>query len=99
MLTIYNLCNTVSSLGKSKEAHKIVENDRPLPEKTDQAEDEEIYDLFSGDEDYSKGVRKWVTDYYQSRPGIKVLQERIDEFITDHEAKKKTDTDTGALGP
>ncbi|XP_019237077.1 PREDICTED: titin homolog isoform X4 [Nicotiana attenuata] len=82
--------------GKSKEAHKIVEKDRPssiaeddLSEKTEQAEDEEIYELSSGDEDYSKGVRKWVTDYYQSRPGIKVLQERIDEFITDHEAKKE----------
>ncbi|XP_009622580.1 uncharacterized protein LOC107765719 isoform X2 [Nicotiana tabacum] len=86
----------LSPLGKSKEPHKIVEKDRPssiaeddLSEKTEQAEDEEIYELSSGDEDYSKGVRKWVTDYYQSRPGIKVLQERIDEFITDHEAKKE----------
>ncbi|XP_009764778.1 uncharacterized protein [Nicotiana sylvestris] len=82
--------------GKSKETHRIVEKDRPssiaeddLPGKTEQSEDEEIYELSSGDEDYSKGMRKWVTDYYQSRPGIKVLQERIDEFITDHEAKKE----------
>lgn len=28
-----------------------------------------------------------MTDYYQSRPGLEVLQERIDEFIEVHEAK------------
>lgn len=30
---------------------------------------------------------EWITEYHQSRPGLKVLQQRIDEFITDHEAK------------
>ncbi|MCD7463848.1 hypothetical protein HAX54_051556 [Datura stramonium] len=43
-----------------------------------------------GGEDYSKGMRKWIADYYQNRPGLEVLQERIDEFITDlHEVKKE----------
>ncbi|XP_031279323.1 ribosomal RNA-processing protein 7 homolog A isoform X1 [Pistacia vera] len=34
-----------------------------------------------------KHFTEWVTEYHQSRPGLKVLQQRIDEFITAHEAK------------
>lgn len=30
---------------------------------------------------------EWVTEYHQSRPGLKVSQQRIDEFITAHEGK------------
>ncbi|KAK4346373.1 hypothetical protein RND71_032712 [Anisodus tanguticus] len=83
--------------GTLKEGDDIVEKDRPFsiakdnfPVEREQAEEEEeIYELSSGDEDYSKGMRKWVADYYQNRPGLEVLQERIDEFITDHEAKKE----------
>ncbi|XP_055805311.1 uncharacterized protein LOC129874108 isoform X2 [Solanum dulcamara] len=60
-----------------------------FPVEREQAEEEEIYELSSGDEDYSKGMRKWVADYYQNRPGLEVLQERIDEFIIDYEAKKE----------
>ncbi|MBA0602795.1 hypothetical protein Gorai_002962, partial [Gossypium raimondii] len=29
----------------------------------------------------------WLTDYHRSRPGLKVLQQTIDEFIIEHEAK------------
>ncbi|KAJ8567174.1 hypothetical protein K7X08_019382 [Anisodus acutangulus] len=82
--------------GTLKEGDDIVENDRPFsitkdsfPVERERAEEEEIYELSSGDEDYSKGMRKWVADYYQNRPGLDVLQERIDEFITDYEAKKE----------
>ncbi|KAK8542469.1 hypothetical protein V6N13_136958 [Hibiscus sabdariffa] len=32
-------------------------------------------------------MKKWLTDYHQSRPGLKVLQQSIDEFIIAHEAK------------
>ncbi|OMO88523.1 Ribosomal RNA-processing protein 7 [Corchorus capsularis] len=28
---------------------------------------------------------EWITDYQQSRPGLKILQQRIDEFIVAHE--------------
>lgn len=45
--------------------------------------------MSSGDEDYSKGMKKWVMQYHQSRPGIKVLQERIDDFITAHETQEE----------
>uniref|UniRef100_M1BM97 Ribosomal RNA-processing protein 7 C-terminal domain-containing protein n=1 Tax=Solanum tuberosum TaxID=4113 RepID=M1BM97_SOLTU len=83
-------------LGKPNDVVKIAEKDHSLTitqdnlvEKRGQAGYEEIDELSSGDEDCSKGMRKWVLDYYQSRPGLKVLQERIDEFITSYEAKKE----------
>ncbi|KAJ6402620.1 hypothetical protein OIU84_014678 [Salix udensis] len=30
---------------------------------------------------------EWLTDYHQSRPGLKVLQQILDEFIISHEEK------------
>ena len=30
---------------------------------------------------------EWVTDYYESRPGLDELQERIDDFMTAHEER------------
>lgn len=82
--------------GNLKETDDIVEKDHPLsiakdnfPVEREQVEEEEIYELSLGDEDYSKGMRKWIADYYQNRPGLDVLQERIDEFIIDYEAKKE----------
>ncbi|WMV18964.1 hypothetical protein MTR67_012349 [Solanum verrucosum] len=83
-------------LGNPNDVVKIAEKDHSLTitqdnlvEKRGQAGYEEIDELSSDDEDCSKGMRKWVLDYYQSRPGLKVLQERIDEFITSYEAKKE----------
>ncbi|MBA0632365.1 hypothetical protein Godav_001124, partial [Gossypium davidsonii] len=51
------------------------------------ANQDEVYEIPSGDEDCSKGMKKWLTDYHRSRPGLKVLQQTIDEFIIEHEAK------------
>ncbi|XP_057768536.1 uncharacterized protein LOC130988653 isoform X2 [Salvia miltiorrhiza] len=52
-------------------------------------EEDEVYQMSSGDEDYSRGMKKWITHYHQSRPGLKVLQERIDDFIMAHEAREE----------
>nr|GLL39108.1 uncharacterized protein DDB_G0286299 isoform X1 [Ipomoea trifida] len=52
-------------------------------------EAEDVYELSSGDEDASKGMRKWVTEYYQSRPGLQILQEKIDEYIVAYEAERE----------
>ncbi|RAL47448.1 unnamed protein product [Cuscuta campestris] len=52
-------------------------------------EAEEVYELSSGDEHSSKGMQKWITEYYQSRPGLQVLQDRIDEYIVAYEAEKE----------
>ncbi|KAK6152703.1 hypothetical protein DH2020_012342 [Rehmannia glutinosa] len=59
--------------------------------KAERGEDvqDEVYQMSSGDEDYTKGMKKWITQYHQSRPGIKVLQEKIDDFIMAHEAQEE----------
>ncbi|KAL2499807.1 RRP7 domain-containing protein [Abeliophyllum distichum] len=82
----------------SKKARKIKKKDRLLVnqssqensvEKKGEAEEYEVFEISSGDEDSSKGMKKWITEYHQSRPGIKVLQERIDDFIAAHEAQEE----------
>lgn len=30
---------------------------------------------------------EWVTEYHQSRPGLKELQQRIDQFMVEHDEK------------
>ncbi|KAF8048063.1 hypothetical protein N665_2700s0003 [Sinapis alba] len=50
-------------------------------------EEEDVYEVSSGDEDCSRGMKKWVTDYYENRPGLDELQKRIDDFMTAHEER------------
>ncbi|XP_065854778.1 uncharacterized protein [Euphorbia lathyris] len=49
--------------------------------------EDEVQCISSGEEDCSKGMKKWLTEYHQSRPGLKVLQQRIDDFINTHDEK------------
>ncbi|XP_038891508.1 uncharacterized protein DDB_G0283697 isoform X2 [Benincasa hispida] len=58
---------------KSTESHDDDEND--------------VYQISSGDDDTSKGMKKWITEYHENRPGLNVLQQRIDDYITAHEAQ------------
>ncbi|GFQ06584.1 ribosomal RNA-processing protein 7 homolog a [Phtheirospermum japonicum] len=78
--------------GKTKKKSRSVKNeanpDKFLESRGDDTQDE-VYQMSSGDEDCSKGMKKWITQYYQSRPGLELLQERIDDFIMDHEAKEE----------
>ncbi|XP_056170149.1 uncharacterized protein LOC115685614 isoform X2 [Syzygium oleosum] len=55
--------------------------------KNSEPDPDNVHQISSGDEDESKGMKKWVMEYYQTRPGIETLQQRIDEFISTHEAK------------
>ena len=48
-----------------------------------------VDEIQSVDEDCSRGMKKWVLEYKQKRPGLKVLQQRIDEFITAHEEQEE----------
>ncbi|CAI0453261.1 unnamed protein product [Linum tenue] len=57
-----------------------------MQRKTEKQE-EDVYCLSSGDEDCSKGMKKWLTEYNESRPGLRALQQRIDDFIISHEEK------------
>ncbi|KAK6128770.1 hypothetical protein DH2020_037476 [Rehmannia glutinosa] len=78
--------------GKMKKKSRSVENEissSNLLEKRGEDVQDEVYQMSSGDEDYTKGMKKWITQYHQSRPGIKVLQEKIDDFIMAHEAQEE----------
>ncbi|KAG8366996.1 hypothetical protein BUALT_Bualt16G0026500 [Buddleja alternifolia] len=89
---------TCALVGKSKKSGKTkkksqllaneISHDNLLEKREEDAEDE-VYQMSSGDEDYSKGMKKWITQYHQSRPGLEVLQERIDNFITAHEEQEE----------
>lgn len=35
------------------------------------------------------GMRKWLSDYHSKRPGFHALQQQIDEFITNFEAREE----------
>ncbi|KAI3462834.1 hypothetical protein Pfo_019497 [Paulownia fortunei] len=78
--------------GKTEKKSQLVANelspDNLLEKRGEDAEDE-VYQMSSGDEDYTKGMKKWITQYHQSRPGLKLLQERIDDFIMAHEAQEE----------
>ncbi|ESQ47163.1 hypothetical protein EUTSA_v10028147mg, partial [Eutrema salsugineum] len=50
-------------------------------------QEEDVYQISSGDEDCSRGMKKWVSDYYESRPSLDELQKRIDDFMTTHEER------------
>ncbi|KAL4325525.1 hypothetical protein GQ457_11G011250 [Hibiscus cannabinus] len=78
--------NEVTVQDKSGKDRKNKSNGQ-LVEKSKAAHEDEVYEIPSGDDDCSKGMKKWLTDYHQSRPGLKVLQQSIDEFIIAHEAK------------
>ncbi|KAK8591796.1 hypothetical protein V6N13_031826 [Hibiscus sabdariffa] len=78
--------NEVNVQDKSGKDRKKKSNGQ-LVEKSKAAHEDEVYEIPSGDDDCSKGMKKWLTDYNQSRPGLKVLQQSIDEFIIAREAK------------
>ncbi|XAR71332.1 hypothetical protein NMG60_11028539 [Bertholletia excelsa] len=79
--------------GKSRKAckkdHVTSGKEHKSQEKKIEAEQIEVYELSSGDEDYSRGMKKWITEYHQSRPGLKMLQQQIDDFITAYEEKEE----------
>ncbi|XP_070660707.1 uncharacterized protein [Malus domestica] len=83
----------IVNVGVSKKALKKKKRDLDSSESTKTMETEveadqaDVYLISSGDEDSSKGMKKWVTEYHQSRPGLKELQQRIDQFMVEHDEK------------
>ncbi|KAI4352573.1 hypothetical protein L6164_006811 [Bauhinia variegata] len=78
--------------GKDKSQVKRPEskNDIDLEEQSGgEADHGEIYIVSSRDEHCFKGMKKWITQFHQIRPGMNVLQQQIDDFITAHEEKLK----------
>ncbi|KAG9456515.1 hypothetical protein H6P81_001023 [Aristolochia fimbriata] len=80
--------NGTNKLKKGKKA-KSKNHNKPQKVKNNELEEDEVYQISSGDEDCSKGMKKWLTEYHQNRPGLEVLQQRIDEFIIAHEAQEE----------
>ncbi|XP_043689154.1 ribosomal RNA-processing protein 7 homolog A [Telopea speciosissima] len=81
---------------RSKKAAKDKKKDRlsskmssKLKRKADTVHQDGVYYISSEDEDCSKGMKKWIMEYHQSRPGLKILQQRIDEFTIAHEAQEE----------
>uniref|UniRef100_A0A0D3CSY0 Ribosomal RNA-processing protein 7 C-terminal domain-containing protein n=2 Tax=Brassica oleracea var. oleracea TaxID=109376 RepID=A0A0D3CSY0_BRAOL len=75
---------------KSKKKMKLAstkENISCLVKMNKVEEEEDVYEISSGDEDCSRGMKKLVTNYCESRPGLDELQKRIDDFMTAHEER------------
>ncbi|GAB4827454.1 hypothetical protein Ancab_034338 [Ancistrocladus abbreviatus] len=49
----------------------------------------EVYEIPSVEQDMSRGMKKWIKEYHDNRPGLKVLQQRIDDFITAYEEQEE----------
>ncbi|KAG5535291.1 hypothetical protein RHGRI_023161 [Rhododendron griersonianum] len=73
---------------RSKKGHLSSKKEEKALEKSEPAQDE-VYEISSGDEDCSRGMRKWITEYHQSRPGLEILQHRIDDFMTAYEEQEE----------
>ncbi|KAE8022168.1 hypothetical protein FH972_007994 [Carpinus fangiana] len=69
---------------KDKNSTKEAEKSQ---EKRGEADHDDVYQISSVDEDCSKGMQKWIMEYHQSRRGLKVLQQQIDDSITAYEAQ------------
>ncbi|KAL5207594.1 hypothetical protein ABZP36_032029 [Zizania latifolia] len=83
-----NKTKKVKKSGKSNKDKHALDNENELERRVelDTANADEIQSV---DEDCSSGMKKWILVYKQKRPGLKVLQQRIDEFITAHEEQQE----------
>ncbi|KAF5196623.1 ribosomal RNA-processing 7 protein [Thalictrum thalictroides] len=76
-------------VGKKKKDRFPSEKDNKLIKEENGSAASDVYHISSVDVDSSKGMKKWVTEYHQSRPGLEILQQRIDEFIISHEEQEE----------
>ncbi|KAL6135440.1 hypothetical protein ACLB2K_067668 [Fragaria x ananassa] len=78
---------SISKKSQKKKRDMSSSNPKKPLEKKEEASQEDVYLISSEDEGSPKGMKKWIMEYQQNRPGLKVLQQRIDEFIIAHEEK------------
>ncbi|GJU20334.1 ribosomal RNA-processing protein 7 [Tanacetum coccineum] len=52
-------------------------------------DEDEVYEMSSGDEDETTGMKRWITKYHRARPGAEVLMENINDFLVDYAAHKE----------
>ncbi|KAL6139953.1 hypothetical protein ACLB2K_058254 [Fragaria x ananassa] len=78
---------SISKKSQKKKRDMSSSNPKKPLEKKEEASQEDVYLISSEDDGSPKGMKKWIMEYQQNRPGLKVLQQRIDEFIIAHEEK------------
>ncbi|VAI60420.1 unnamed protein product [Triticum turgidum subsp. durum] len=79
---------------KVKQSGEVNRTDMQVSVREDNLEEHEVDtadvdEIASVDEDCSRGMKKWILEYRQKRPGLKVLQQNIDVFITAHEEQQE----------
>ncbi|KEH29781.1 ribosomal RNA-processing protein [Medicago truncatula] len=72
-----------SKQAKKKRRKEVIKS----PEKREQNHQDDIHIISSGDDDCSHGIKKWIMEYHQNRPGLEVLQNQIEDFLTTYEEK------------
>ncbi|KAI0511654.1 hypothetical protein KFK09_012284 [Dendrobium nobile] len=55
----------------------------------EKVDEEKVDEISLVGDDCTRGMKKWLIQYKESRPGLKVLQKRIDEFVTAHEERQE----------
>uniref|UniRef100_A0A7N0TAI2 Ribosomal RNA-processing protein 7 C-terminal domain-containing protein n=1 Tax=Kalanchoe fedtschenkoi TaxID=63787 RepID=A0A7N0TAI2_KALFE len=72
---------------KKDRIHTSSNDSQQLKQEGGEAVEDDVLYMSSGDEDCSTGMKKWLTEYRDKRPGFEILQQRIDDFIIAHEEK------------
>lgn len=75
--------------GKKRTKDLSTTREMKSEEKHSEVSMEEVDQIMSVDEDCSRGMRKWLIEYKESRPGLKILQQRNDDFIAAYEAQQE----------
>ncbi|KAH7440990.1 hypothetical protein KP509_03G019700 [Ceratopteris richardii] len=52
-------------------------------------ESHKVIEIEIAESEPAVGMKKWLSEYHNQRPGLHVLQQRIDEFIADFEAREE----------
>ncbi|KAL6911414.1 hypothetical protein ACP4OV_000219 [Aristida adscensionis] len=84
-----NKTKKVKKSGEAKKTDGLASRKENTLKSHDEVGTADVDEIPSVDEDCSRGMKKWILEYEQKRSGLKVLQERIDEFITAHEEQQE----------
>ncbi|KAL7589803.1 hypothetical protein Lser_V15G36510 [Lactuca serriola] len=76
---IEHLLHSNQQMSKSKSISQIKPDDN----------EDGVYEISSGDEDETTGMKRWIGEYHGGRPGAEVLLQRINDFLVDHWAQKE----------
>ncbi|KAJ1280847.1 hypothetical protein BS78_04G263500 [Paspalum vaginatum] len=79
----------VKKSGKAKKIDKDASSKENDLERNVEVSTANADEIPSVDDDCSRGMKKWILEYKQKRPGLEFLQERIDEFIVAHEEQQE----------